>query len=213
VIKRHYVYVHRKITDGAIFYVGKGSRPDRMLDQTSRSRYWHNVVKKHGFSAEGVARFETDDLSQQLERDLIAWYGRANLANLTDGGDGCAGISPSKAARSKLSELAKRKRTDAWVQSIRRARKNGGNGGVVKIGDKLPDSWRASIAKTKIGELNPMFGKTGEKHHNSRKVIDKASGTVFPSMTAAANSLGMKVGTLHNMLVGTNHNRTTLELA
>jgi hypothetical protein len=210
---RFYVYVHRRVTDGSVFYVGKGSHSDRMLDQGSRNPHWKHIVAKHGFSAEVVARFETDGLSQEFERELIAWYGREKLANLTDGGDGCAGIVMSAEARKKLSDHAKKPRGDAWISSIRNARRGGGNGGVVQIGDKLSASWRANIAATKVGERNPMYGKTGAKHHNSRPVKDATTGIVFASMTAAANSIGMKVGTLYNMLKGTNPNRTTMEFA
>lgn len=210
---RHYVYVHRRASDGRIFYVGKGSREDRRIETKSRSRYWHNVVAKHGFTAEIVARFETDQLAQQCERDLIAWYGRERLANLTDGGDGCAGIVMSQEARRKLSELAKRPRSEAWVKSIREARQGGGNGGVVKAGDKLPESWRRSIARAKVGEKNPMYGRTGEKHHGSRRVVDSSTGTEYPSVTSAAKANGMAMQTLHNMLTGFRPNSTSMRFA
>jgi hypothetical protein len=58
-----------------------------------------------------------------------------------------------------------------------------------------------------------MFGKLGEAHHRSRKVFDEATGLTHPSMTAAASAIGMKVGTLYNMLVGTNPNRTSMRFA
>jgi hypothetical protein len=210
---RHYVYVHRRASDGKVFYVGKGSSPDRATDTSSRNQYWRRIVAKHGRSLEIVARFETDALAQQCEREMIAWYGRANLANLTDGGDGCAGIIVSAQARQKLSEHAKKPRGDAWVRAIRAARKNGGNGGVVKAGDKLPESWRKNIAATKIGTLNPMHGKTGAAHPNSRKVRDVSTGAVYDSVQIAADALGFKMKTLYNWLSGHRKNPTTLELA
>lgn len=210
---RHYVYVHRRTDDGRIFYVGKGSHPDRATERSSRNRYWHAIVAKHGLTVEIVARFETDALSQQMERDLIAWYGRANLANLTDGGDGCAGIVPTAEARRKLSEHAKKPRSAAWVASIREARKGGGNGGVVKRGDKLPAEWCASIAATKRGKANPMHGRTGAAHPNSRKVRDRATGAVFDSVLQAADAKGCKMKTLYNWLSGHRPNPTTLEFA
>jgi hypothetical protein len=210
---RHYVYVHRRASDGRVFYVGKGSRPDRMLDQESRNPRWHRVVAKHGLVAEVVAHFETDALSQQCERDLIAWFGRRSLVNMTDGGDGCAGIVMSTEARRKLSEHAKKPRGDAWIASIRKARKNGGNGGVVKPGDKLPEAWRRNLAAAKVGEKNPMHGKTGESHPRSRRVRDHATGIEYPSVTAAAKAAGLSMQGLHNMLTGHRVNTSTMELA
>lgn len=209
---RHYVYVHRRASDGRIFYVGKGSNPGRAHATDRRNRYWQAVVAKHGLVVEIVQRFESDALAQQCERDLIAWYGRAALANLTDGGDGCAGLVPSAETRAKLSAQAAKPRTDAWVRSIRAARSGGGNGGVVKHGDRLPEEWRASIAAAKIGERNPMYGRTGAAHHGSRRVVC-TSGVEYPSVTAAAHAAGMRMKTLHNMLTGFRPNSTTMRFA
>ena len=210
---RHYVYVHRRATDGSVFYVGKGSHPDRAHCHKRRNQHWQAVVAKHGLTVEVALHFETDALAQQCECDLISWYGRAVLTNMTDGGDGCFGLVPSDEARAKLSALASRPRSDAWVKSIRAARAGGGNGGVVKHGDKLPASWRASIAATKVGALNPMYGKTGAAHPNSRRVRDRASGATYDSVQLAADALGYKMKTLYNWLSGHRPNPTTLELA
>ena len=210
---RHYVYVHRRADDNRIFYVGKGSHPDRSTERSSRNRHWHAIVSKHGLTVEIVARFETDALSQQMERDLIAWYGRENLANLTDGGDGCAGIVTTAETRRKLSEHAKKPRSAAWVASMREARKGGGNGGVVKLGDKLPAEWCASIAETKRGKANPMHGRTGAASPVSRKVRDRETGAVYDSVQIASEARGCKMKTLYNWLSGHRPNPTTLEFA
>ena len=208
---RHYVYVHRRADDGRIFYVGKGSHPDRAYERSSRNPHWHAVANKHGIDVEVVAHFAADDLAQQCEKDLIAWYGRNALVNMTDGGDGCAGIVMSEAARQKLSEHAKKPRSDAWVRSMRASRAGGGNGGVVKRGDRLPDEWRRSIAAAKVGGRNPMHGKTGAAHHGSKRVLDRATGIEYPSITAAARAAGLSMQGLANMLSGHRVNTSTME--
>lgn len=218
---RHYVYLHRKADDGMVFYVGKGTersrhqKPiyERANERDSRNQHWHRIVAKHGLTVEIVASFVTDLDAQNFERSLIAEYGRDALANLTDGGDGCAGINPSAETRRKLSELAKKPRSAAWVRSIRAARKNGGNGGVVQHGDKLPESWKASIAAAKVGEKNPMYGKTGADHPNSRQVRDTVTEVMYDSVLLAANAKGYKMKTLYNWLSGHRKNPTTLEFA
>lgn len=210
---RHYVYVHRRASDGRIFYIGKGSHPDRATTRDRRNPYWQAVVAKHGLVVEVVMHFATDALSQQCERDLIAWYGRANLTNLTDGGDGCAGLVPSADTRSKLSAHASKPRSPAWVKSIRAARKNGGNGGVVSVGDKLPEEWRASISAAKMGKANPMHGRKGAASPMSRKVRDRTTGAVYDSVQLASEARGCKMKTLYNWLSGHRPNPTTLEFA
>lgn len=218
---RHYVYIHRRADDNRVFYVGKGTLKadgrtqthERAYDKFSRNDYWRRVFNKHGLIVEIVASFIDDEASQQFERELIAYYGRKNLVNMTDGGDGCAGLTPSDKTRAKLSELAKRPRTKSWIESMRAARKNGGNGGVVKHGDKLPESWKQNIAKAKTGVQNPMHGKTGAAHPMSRKVRDVETGAVYDSVLAAAEARGYKMKTLYNWLSGHRNNPTALEFA
>lgn len=223
---RHYVYIHRRGDTGEVFYVGKGAiRPkhttqvcDRAHTKNSRNQWWRAIVEKHGYSVEIVASCVDDAAAQTLEVELIAQYGRANLGrgplvNLTDGGDGHAGLIPTERQNRIRSENAKRPRSEAWVKSIRRARKNGGNGGVVKKGDKLPQWWRDRIAATKHGADNPMFGRTGAAHPNRKPVIDMTTGVVYPTTTAAARAAGMRMQTLHNMLTGFRPNSTSLRFA
>lgn len=215
---RHYVYVHRRADSGAVFYVGKGTVRqklkeqvcERAFDLAGRNKHWHRIVAKHGLIVEVIASFRDDGEAMEHERRLIAEYGRATLANLTDGGDGCAGINPSPEARAKLSDAAKRPRSAAWVQSIRAARKNGGNGGVVKRGDKLPTSWKANLAAAKVGPKNPMYGKRGPM---ARAVIDFATGDCYPTVEAAAAARGLKMKTLYNWLSGHRPNVTTMRFA
>lgn len=220
---RHYVYLHRKASTGEVFYVGKGSARTRERKQgfarahssDRRSRLWKNIVSKHGLAVEIFASCETDAEAQLIEKELIAKFGRADLGlgplvNLTDGGDGHAGIITSDELRAKRSISSRGKRSESWVIAIRASRKNGGNGGVVKHGDKLPELWRANIASAKVGEKNPMFGRTGEAHPNRRPVVDEATGEKYPTTTAAARASGVRMQTLHNMLTGFRPNSTSM---
>lgn len=215
--RRYFVYLHRREDTGGVFYVGKGTtkkgRYERAYECSNRSRYWEHTVLKYGAAVEIAAVFDTEIEAHQHERALIAHYGRKNLVNLTGGGEGCCGIVPGPETRRKLSVSASRPRTVAWVRAIRIARKNGGNGGVVKLGDKLPASWRANIAAQKIGNLNPMFGKTGAAHPMSRPVVHLHAGVFYDSVDEAANAFGYKMKTLYNWLSGHRPNPTALRFA
>ena len=217
---RHYVYIHTRPDTGEPFYVGKGTArkrkksPDfeRAYCRDSRNTHWRRVVAKHGLAVEIIAMFKTDAAAQLFEIALILEIGRVDLGsgplvNLTDGGDGHAGRIFSEAEIKRLSDLARRPRTGAWIASIRRARKNGGNGGVVKHGDKLPPSWVASLARGKLGAKNPWFGKPSPV---SKKVINRETGTIYDSIARAAAAEGIAPGALYSYLDGSRHNPTRL---
>lgn len=84
-----YVYLHRKKTTGEVFYVGKGTG-NRISKETTRSDLWKRTAKKHGV----IKEYHTVGLQEwyafELERDLIAYYGRVidktgSLVNILDG--------------------------------------------------------------------------------------------------------------------------------
>lgn len=209
---RHYVYLHHRHDNGAPFYVGKGSHRNRNKRATferaharnPRNWGWHNIVHEHGLRVEIVAMCKTDEAAQELEVELIAKIGRRDLGrgplvNVTDGGDGHAGILVSAELRRKRSQNAKGPRSDAWVSAIRAARKGGGNGGVVKRGDKLPESWRKNLAAGKIGAKNPWFGKPTPA---SKKVKNVKTGVIYSSIAQAAKAEGIATGRLYSILDG-----------
>ena len=116
-----YVYLHRKKTDGTVFYVGKG-HGNRAGAQTQRNFHWKNVVKKHGFTVEYAQQDMTEDAAFTLEIELIAKYGRADkklgtLVNWTDGGEGASGVVVSAETRRKQS-IAGKKRKIPLEQSL-----------------------------------------------------------------------------------------------
>lgn len=214
----HYIYLHRKASNGEPFYIGKGKLRRSMKGYERahacdhRSAFWGRVVTKHGFIVEIIAHCITDTEAQRLERQLISEYGRKNigrgpLVNLTDGGDGHAGIIVSAALRALRSKNSRGKRSEAWTASIRASRKNGGNGGVVKRGDKLPEKWMQSLSRSKLGDKNPYFGKPSPP---SKKVKNLHTGAIYDSISRAAAAEDLSAKTLYQWLDGSRLNRSPL---
>ena len=93
------VYIHRKKTNGVVFYVGIGN-PDRPYKKSkeSRSIYWTRTANKHGVDVEVVKRNLSSDDACDIEIALISFFGRRDLGtgtlvNLTDGGEGVVGCN------------------------------------------------------------------------------------------------------------------------
>jgi len=108
------VYLHRKATDGEVFYVGiaknqkEGSNYDRPFDTWNRTKQWKEVYKRCGRDVE----IHMDGLSlaeaSAEERALIKRYGRIDLGtgqlvNRTSGGQKCVGTPMPKGANCKFS--------------------------------------------------------------------------------------------------------------
>lgn len=90
------VYAHYKESDGTIFYIGYGDR-NRPHDEIRRHKDWKEIVKESGYRAEILYENLSVERAQELEKQEIAFYGRADkglgpLINKTDGGDGFDGV-------------------------------------------------------------------------------------------------------------------------
>lgn len=98
---RFYVYVLCR-PNGKPFYVGKGQGP-RVYHHEKEARTGHkchkcNVIRKIWKQGGQVQRYivlETDNEQEAFdyERQTIVMYGRENLCNQTDGGEGASGLS------------------------------------------------------------------------------------------------------------------------
>lgn len=108
------VYLHRRKTDGQVFYVGKGTIK-RSKTKYSRNAHWQNIADKHGYFIEIVESGLQEWYALELEVALISYYGRIDqkkgtLANYTDGGEGSSGRPVSLCTRKKMSDAQKGKK-------------------------------------------------------------------------------------------------------
>lgn len=223
----YFIYLHRRADTGEVFYVGKGTHThkkqyERAFVTKKRSKFWNAIVAKCGHSIELIADFFTEADAFAMERDLIALYGRrrdgGSLCNLTLGGDGSSGLEKSFETLEKLRAAVAGERHANWGKKLSpetcRKKSESMKASPMNLrGKKLPDWWRQRIAATKVGTLNPMNGKTGAAHPNSRRVRDKTTGTIYDSVLIAAEERGHNMKTLYNWLSGHRPNPTTLEFA
>ena len=91
-----YVYLHRRLTDNKVFYVGKGKNR-RAWSKDKRNFHWNNVVSKHDYSVEIVFDGLSEDEAFQIEKDTILEmrYFGYDLTNMTNGGEGSSGFKQS----------------------------------------------------------------------------------------------------------------------
>ena len=182
-----YVYEHRRLDTGAVFYVGKGSG-GRLKVTQHRSPHWNNVAKKAGWTARVLFRSEDEELVLLVEQELIRRRRMegAALVNLTDGGEGMSGYAfpPDVLARRAAAQRGQKRPTVSaklrgrakspehrakLAESHRgmkaspesRARMSASHQGRApwNAGKRLAPEHRAAISRAVKGELNPFFGR------------------------------------------------------
>lgn len=150
-----YVYIHRRLTTGEPFYVGKG-RGSRAHSLNSRNAHWKNIVAKDGGrEVEILIDGVDEEFAFLVEMEAISKLRLigSNLVNMTDGGDGPSGLKHSE--ESKLKMRAKRMSDEAKAK-MRAA----------KLGKKCSPEHRAnmSIAMKANKYVRTHPDMTGYKH-------------------------------------------------
>jgi hypothetical protein len=98
-----YIYFHTKLTNDEVFYVGKG-KDKRAWSKRGRSQYWNRIKNKYGYIIHIVEKDLTEEKAFEREKYWIEYFGKENLVNMTDGGQGVSGLIFSKEHKKKLSE-------------------------------------------------------------------------------------------------------------
>ena len=213
-----YVYVHKKKTTGEVFYVGKGTGK-RAYHKTKRSKFWKNIVEKHGYVVEFIEVGLQEWYAFELEQNLIAYYGRRDLeegclVNATEGGEGSAGHLwtadmkewrsqktkeqfSSAEMRKKASDAKKGKRLseEARLQSIKTLDQHREKAKKA-VSEMLKKKWKTPEFREKMIKQAKTLVMSEEAKQKIAMALSKpvmrSDGILFKSVSEAARCLGKK---------------------
>lgn len=162
------VYLHRRNDDNSVFYVGIGVDDYRPKSKKNRNRYWHNIVKKVGYTIEVVHKGLTWDEAVEYEKKYIKEFGRKDLGlgrlvNQTDGGEGQK--NPSKKTR-ELIRLANtgeknpnygKPKSDEWKNHMRQIQQGEKSQFAVLKKEQVLEIRRLYTSGVRLYELVKMY--------------------------------------------------------
>ena len=212
----YYVYVHKRKDTNEVFYVGKGCGR-RAFWKNGRNKHWHNVVNKCGYDVEIIKGCLTEEEAFELEKSTISYYGRKNLCNYTDGGEGTSGSKCTDQQKQHLREVFTgrvfspetikkmsiaatiRNANPEW-QANRKAKLIGRKHTeehkekirLAGIGRKLDANARKKISDFHKGKKKKPEAVKAMAASKSKLVLCVNNGIVYESMREAARQLGLR---------------------
>lgn len=225
-----YVYIHKRLDNDEIFYVGIGFSANfsRAYSYSNRNKYWYNIKIETSIKIIIVYKNLTWAQACKKEIKLIKLIGRQDLkqgtlCNMTSGGEGFHNISQE--SRKKISNANKGKKASNVTKEKLRLSHIG-----QKLGDKNPMKLlvnRLKISKfmtennpmksKKVSEItkkkisiattNSKLGKPLSKSHclniatsKQRKILNISTGVIYESLMDCAIKNNMTYGRISNIL-------------
>jgi hypothetical protein len=213
-----YIYVHYRGDNLSPFYVGKGTRKDkntykgvyeRAFRKSRNNKYWNRIVNKVGYHVLIIHDNLTEPQAFDMERAYINWYGRENLVNFTDGGEGMSGYKHTEEAKKKYknsmekyynSEEHKKKLSDAGKGQISWNK-----------GKKLSEEHKRKMSNSLKGRESWNKGKSHmslSNHPRAKKVINTETGEIYGCAMEVCILLNIKKNTFSRYLSGERKNPT-----
>lgn len=196
-MNKYYVYVLEIENDGEIFYIGKGSNGRASCHKyearnIKNQNYLYRKIRKiwadgGDFKYKIVFYTDNEQLAFNKEIELIKLFGRQNLCNLTDGGEGINGKNHTEETKKKIGDKNRgRKHTPETIQKMRE----------VHTGQTLsPEEWKRQndLIWANPDRLNHLRAEAAKTRKPVRRVD---TGEIFESVFHAATFIDRKSNSL-----------------
>lgn len=101
------VYAHMKKDSREIYYIGIGNNIKRAYYIYNRGELWDRYYRKYGLIVDILCSDIDISTAKEVEKFLIAQYGKKQLCNRTDGGEGFYGGRHTEETKKIISKIHK----------------------------------------------------------------------------------------------------------
>ncbi len=201
---KYYLYRHIRLDKNEPFYVGVGTKSNRnnttfkteysrAYRASRRNKIWNDITIKTEYEVDIVIESDNYDFIRNKEIEFVKLYGRINLqtgtlANLTEGGDGNLGYTPTEEQRKAISERQLGNKNHMFG----------------KKGELNPLFGKPKDRQSREKSANTKH----EKYFN--EIVDIKTGEVFRNPRCTAEVYNINLNTLRHYLNGTRINPTNL---
>lgn len=205
--KKYCIYRHITLDTNEVFYIGVGSIKRSRSKQ--RTKYWNNIVNKHGYEIQILKKDLSWEDACELERILIAYYGRRDLntgilVNLTNGGEGAVGVIRTPEYRKYLSNRMKGfKHSDETKLKISIQKK-----GIIPTEKQILAAIKANTGKITSIETKNKISLTAKNRNRpigvvkKRKIINTKTNMIYNSIHECARMENLNYSTLQRKITG-----------
>lgn len=206
-----YVYLHRRATDGSVFYVGKGKGSRGWAHNRSYNSEWVDVAGTHGVLVQIYEDNLTIRRAFEVEKDLIDYFGMDALTNIKAGCVHRGGnIGTSSIPVECSNGMAFQSATEAaqWCSDNGYPKAHQSAISLCcagKIGSSYGHDWKYSGTDKKMAFVSHGDAIAAAKY----KPIIRSDGVEFDSAVSAAMEMGLSMSSRSNISACLNGKRPT----
>ena len=211
---KHYIYRHIRLDTNQPFYIGIGTKKDKILYESiylraflkhNRNKWWKNIISKTLYKVEILLESDNYQFIKEKEIEFIKLYGRKDLTtgilvNLTDGGDGSLNVKKAPMSTENRKQISLRNKNRKISEETRQKQSTSHLNPPIEIRNNYRNGQLGK--KRSIKTIEATRARMLNLEGNASSLIDERSNKTYKSITEYSNTFNIPRSTLLRHLEG-----------